>query len=43
MMKVLVKGVTGEGEGYNNINNMDKKSLIPLYPLKKDALDLELC
>ena len=42
-MKVLGKGFAGEGEGYNNMNNMDKKSLISLYPLKNDALDLELC
>ena len=43
MMKFLGKGITREGEGYNNTNNMDKKGLVALYPLKKDALDLEIC
>ena len=43
MMKFLGKGITREGEGFNNMNNMNKKSLIPCYPLKNDALDLELC
>ena len=43
MMKFLGKGITREGEGFNKMNNMNKKSLIPCYPLKNDALDLELC
>ena len=43
MMKFLGKGITRDGEGFNNMNNMNKKSLIPRYPLKNDALDLELC
>ena len=43
MMKFLGKGITREGEGFNNMNNMNEKSLIPCYPLKNDALDLELC
>ena len=43
MMKFLGKGITREGEGFNNMNNMNKKILIPRYPLKNDALDLELC
>ena len=33
MMEVLGKGVSKAGRGYNNMDHMDKKNLVPFHPL----------